>query len=234
MTPETVKAESVSTAASLIQPYYAVPTQYITMSDFPYTSNGKIDKRALHQLALDKVSRDRAEKEQAALVPLKPAFYNSSLYDGKLLADVVSSLPHPVPVYKMDIKDDAGVVLTLQAESEVTSTSSISATQEKSEVSLSHEEGNFWDGYLGDELPEKTNGHYFRNVRHQIFSLYRRLFGVVFITNMAVFITTLVKGSANAQHLGLIVVANLFCAILMRQDYVINAFFTVACSVPNT
>lgn len=234
MTPETAKTESVSAAASLIQPYYAVPTQYIAMDDFPYTSNGKIDKRALRQMALDKITRDREEKEQAALVPTKPAFYSSSPYDGKLLADVLSSLPQPVAVYKMDIKDDAGAVLTLQAKSEVTSTSSISASQEKSEVSSAHEAGNVWDGYLDDELPEKTNGHYFRNIRHQIFSLYRRLFGIVFITNMAVFIATLVKGGANAQELGLIVVANLFCAILMRQDYVINAFFTVACSVPRS
>nr|VWP00413.1 Uncharacterized protein [Ganoderma boninense] len=233
VTPEAVKTETVNAATSLIQPYYAVPTKYITMSDFPYTSNGKIDKRALHQMALDKINRDQVEKEEA-LVSTKPAFYSSSPYDGKLLADVLSSLPHPVPVYKMDMKEDASAVLVLQPKSEVTSTSSISASPEKSEVSSAHEAGNVWDGYLDDELPEKTDGHYFRNLRHQIFSLYRRLFGVVFITNMAVFIATLAKGGANAQELGLIVVANLFCAILMRQDYVINAFFTVACSVPRS
>ncbi|PIL22505.1 transporter [Ganoderma sinense ZZ0214-1] len=234
VTPEAVKTECVSAATELIQPYYAVPTQYVTMSDFPYTSNGKIDKRALRQMALDKIRRDQAEKDQAAVVPTKPAFYSSSPYDGKLLADVLSTIPHSFPVYKMDIKEDAGAVLLLQPKSEVTSTSSISASPEKSEVSSAHEAGNVWDGYLDDELPEKTNGHYFRNVRHQIFSLYRRLFGVVFITNVAVFIATLAKGGANAQELGLIVVANLFCAILMRQDYVINAFFTVACSVPRS
>ena len=47
-------------------------------------------------------------------------------------------------------------------------------------------------------------------------------------------VDSLAKGGANAQELGLIVVANLFCAILMRQDYVINAFFTVACAVPRS
>ena len=87
---------------------------------------------------------------------------------------------------------------------------------------------------MDDELPEKTHGHALRNIRHQIFSLYRRLFSVVFVVNMAIFIATLAKGGANAQELGLIVVANLFCAILMRQDYVINAFFTVACAVPRS
>jgi len=51
---------------------------------------------------------------------------------------------------------------------------------------------------------------------------------------MAILIATFIKGSANTQHLGLIVVSNIFCAVLMRQDYVINAFFTVFCAVPNT
>lgn len=88
-----------------------------------------------------------------------------------------------------------------------------------------------WSGYLEDTLPSKTQGKKTRNLRHQIFTLYRRLFGVVFITNMAVFISVIFRG-ANAQQIGTIVIANLFCAILMRQDYVINAFFNVFCSVP--
>ncbi|KAI0755006.1 nonribosomal peptide synthetase 12 [Daedaleopsis nitida] len=241
VTPETVKIDSVIAAASLVQPYYAVPTQYITMEDFPYTSNGKIDKRALRQMAFDKVAKVKAEREQEKektdLIPMKPAYYSPSPYDGKLLANILSSLPQPAPVYKMGIKEDSGAFITVhdhEKDPATPSSSSISETPEKSEVSSAHEAGYVWDGYLDDELPEKTQGHFIRNVRHQIFSLYRRLFGVVFITNMAIFIATLAKGGANAQQLGLIVVSNLFCAILMRQDYVINAFFTIATSVPIT
>ena len=55
------------------------------MDDFPYTSNGKIDKRALRQMAFDKMARMQAEKEHA-LMATKPAFYSPSPYDGKLLA----------------------------------------------------------------------------------------------------------------------------------------------------
>ncbi|KAI0699277.1 nonribosomal peptide synthetase 12 [Cerioporus squamosus] len=238
VTPATVKVEPVIAAASLIQPYYAVPTQFITMDDFPYTSNGKIDKRVLRQMALDKLDRTKAEKEAAAIVPTKAAFYSPSPYDGKLLADILTNLSQPLPVYQVGIKEDAGAgaLITVHEKSATStpSSSSVSDVTEKSEVSSAHEAGNVWDGYLDDELPDKTQGHFVRNLRHQVFSLYRRLFGVVFITNIAIFITTLVKGGANAQELGLIVVANLFCAILMRQDYVINAFFTVACSVPIT
>ena len=238
VTPGVVKIDSVIAAASLVQPYYAVPTQYITMNDFPYTSNGKIDKRALRQLALDKIKgqNEKAENEKAVTLATKPEFYAPSPYDGKLLADILSALPQPPPVYKMDIKDDSGAVITLQEKTATTtpSSSSISEVTEKGELSSAHEAGNVWDGYLDDDLPEKTQGHYMRNLRHQVFSLYRRLFSVVFITNMAIFIATLVKGGANAQQLGLIVVSNLFCAILMRQDYVINAFFTVACAIPSS
>ncbi|KAI0770264.1 nonribosomal peptide synthetase 12 [Fomes fomentarius] len=233
VTPDSVNVDAVIAAASLVQPYYAVPTQYITLNDFPYTSNGKIDKRTLRQMALDKVEKAKAEKEQAAIVAKKAAFYSPSPYDGKLLTDVLSNLSQPAPVYQMDMKEKSGTIVAVQEKTATNSSSSIS-TPEKSEASASIEAGNAWDGYLDDELPEKTQGHYLRNVRHQIFSLYRRLFGVVFITNMAVFVATLVKGGANAKELGLIVVSNLFCAILMRQDYVINAFFTVACAVPSS
>ncbi|KAI0771248.1 nonribosomal peptide synthetase 12 [Trametes elegans] len=241
VTPTTVNVDEVKAAASLVQPYYAVPTQYITMDDFPYTGNGKIDKRVLRQLASDKIAKAKAEKEQQAIVPAKsakPEFHTPSPYDGKLLSDIVNVVPQPQPVYQVGISEKAGMLgvkgeLT-HSSSSISKTVAVSVTEEKNPSSSSIESGNLWDGYLEDELPEKTNGHFFRNVRHQVFSLYRRLFGVIFVTNMAIFIAFLVKGEANSHSLGLVVVANLFCAILMRQDYVINAFFTVACSVPSS
>ncbi|KAI0822323.1 nonribosomal peptide synthetase 12 [Trametes gibbosa] len=234
VTPMTAKPEAVQAAASLVQPYYAVPTQYITMDDFPYTSNGKIDKRVLRQLALDKIAQANAEKEQLAIVATKPEFYTASPYDGKLLADIVNVLPQPLPVYQVGINEKSDAFITVGELGSSTSSSSISDSTEKGASVSVLESGNIWDGYLEDELPEKTQGHVLRNIRHQIFSLYRRLFGVVFVVNMAIFIATLVKGGANSHELGLIVVSNLFCAILMRQDYVINAFFTVACAVPSS
>jgi hypothetical protein len=60
------------------------------------------------------------------------------------------------------------------------------------------------------------------------------LFGVIFVSNAALFIATIFKKEVDALYLGKIVVANLFCAILMRQEYVVNAFFAVFCAVPTS
>ncbi|KDN42885.1 hypothetical protein RSAG8_06411, partial [Rhizoctonia solani AG-8 WAC10335] len=96
--------------------------------------------------------------------------------------------------------------------------------------------GNAWDGYLDDDIPEKMEPKYVRNLRHIVFSLYRRLFGVVFIVNMSIFIHALVKvkGGLPANKIGTIVVGNICAAVLMRQDYVLNLIFTIACAVPRS
>ncbi|KZT65795.1 hypothetical protein DAEQUDRAFT_768520 [Daedalea quercina L-15889] len=90
-----------------------------------------------------------------------------------------------------------------------------------------------WEGFGDDELPDKTQGRLLRNVRFQMLSLYRRLFGIVFFTNLGIFIWYCVKG-ANANQIATVLVGNLFASILMRQEYVINAFFTVACLAPKS
>ena len=116
-----------------------------------------------------------------------------------------------------------------QATVEVSSTSASTSQSDLSE----EEKGEIWQGYEGDELPTKTNGHYLRNLRFQLMTLYRRLFGIVFCVNLGVFIWYAVKG-ANAEQLGRVVIGNLFTAILMRQEYVINSFFAVACLAPKS
>jgi hypothetical protein len=123
---------------------------------------------------------------------------------------------------------------TLKNTQSVSTLATVAELEEKVNALSSQEKGYAWEGYLDDEIPEKTQIKPIRNLRHIVFSLYRRLFGVVFAINMAILVAIAVKGCANAQLLGKIVVANLFSAILMRQEYVINTFFNVACSVPPT
>ncbi|GAV99929.1 nonribosomal peptide synthetase 12 [Lentinula edodes] len=201
--PNEVDSETVLSDAAKIQPYYAVPTRLTVMKEFPKTSNIKTDKRALRQLALDEIAKEKtsakiSEKAEAGPVPVE-----------KWLD--IPSLPPPAYI------QNAGV-------SPTSTSSSVSSIKEKP-LAL--------EGPHEPLVPHKTQGHLLRNIRHQIFSLYRRLFGIVFTVNMVIFIVTCVRG-ASVVKLGEIVVANLLCAVLMRQDYVINAFFTVCCSVPTS
>ncbi|KAK0482251.1 hypothetical protein IW261DRAFT_1467023 [Armillaria novae-zelandiae] len=92
---------------------------------------------------------------------------------------------------------------------------------------------NPWDGYENDEMPEKVQPRLVRNLRLQAFSIYRRFFSVVFITNMGIFISYAIRGY-NSQKVALLAVSNLFIAILMRQELVINTLFAVACAVPQS
>ena len=159
--------------------------------------------------------------------------------------------PHPT-VFTMtasphlDKPSDGGVVLpaippaahyaspALEGVPHLSASSSSTSSPADSKHDLSVEKGGEpWDGYLDDSLPEKSHGRSLRNLRFQVLSLYRRLFGVVFVVNLAVFIHACVKG-ADALYLGKVAIANIFVAILMRQDYVVNAFFTVACAAPRS
>lgn len=173
-----------------------------------FPRNGKIDKRQLQQLALDSL---RTETDGSALA-------GSSVN--------VDSIPSSPPEPKCP--PPAYVPGPQSSNSEP---NSASITEVDSEVSTISKEEVAWAGYENDDIPQKTQGRYIRNLRHRIFTLYRRLFGIVFIINMGIFISLCVKG-ADAQRLGGIVIVNLFCAILMRQDYVINAFFNTFCAVP--
>lgn len=51
VSPATADVSKARAAAASILPYYAVPTKYLTVETLPMTSNGKIDKRALKELA---------------------------------------------------------------------------------------------------------------------------------------------------------------------------------------
>lgn len=80
-------------------------------------------------------------------------------------------------------------------------------------------------------LPKKDDVRPLRFLRHRVFTLYRKLFSVVLVTNLALFTWFVVRG-ANAKEVAGAVVANLFVSIIHRQEYVINAYFWLFTRVP--
>lgn len=84
--------------------------------------------------------------------------------------------------------------------------------------------------------PQKTAGPIQRFLRHRLFTIYRRLFSTVFITNLAVLIAILTRSYParwpRITDVGTAVSANLAVAILMRQEHVVNLLFSLFCSLP--
>ncbi|KAG5220859.1 NRPS protein biosynthetic cluster [Salix suchowensis] len=161
-TPSTVEPKDVQAAVAKIQPYYAVPSRFIHMEEFPNTTNGKVDKRALRRKVQEEIEA-ATHSDVSESVATTGASESSPTADRELLSkDSSSTLRH---------------LLSMK-----------SASIEKGyEVS--------WAGYQDDDIPDKTQGKFARNIRHQIFSLYRRLFGVVFVTNVAVLVATFAQGN---------------------------------------
>lgn len=85
-------------------------------------------------------------------------------------------------------------------------------------------------------LPPKKGGYSHMWLRYYFFTMYRRLFSVVFIGNLATILTIFVYrrtlDNLQLSDLASATAANITAALLMRQDYVINILFTVACSIP--
>ncbi|GJJ13343.1 hypothetical protein Clacol_007595 [Clathrus columnatus] len=285
LTPSDVDVEKVKASASQIQPYYAVPTKYITMQEFPHTSNGKIDKRALRAMAEKQIGEKSLEKSPLSpkppseviiieTTPIKTPDYTFTPYKipphiyNKVSNWMATDAEHPSPLWTSLIQEPAIPPKAYQPnfvpyrpqqlspvsselgdsdcysgdssrlskapsfDSHETKVEEISTTTpqniEKGEADVSVS----WEGYLDAELPDQKLGNTLSRLRHSIFTLYRRLFGFVFVTNVIIFIITVIRGPMTSLHLGEIVIANFFVAILMRQDYVVNAFFNFFCAVP--
>ncbi|KAG5639219.1 hypothetical protein H0H81_005698, partial [Sphagnurus paluster] len=220
--PALAEIEDVKSATARVQPYYAVPTHFLRLEKFPETANGKVDKRALERLAADSMNEASSTAPTLTLTKVEtraPTDLSANKENPN------ASVPH--------LESSNSSFTTVPVTNSSTLISFGAVDKEKMEPSSLEDQTHAWDGYKEDPPVDKTQGRLIRNLRHQIFYLYRRLFGVVFLTNLGLFIAVAVKG-ANAAQIGKIVIANLFVAILMRQDYVIDAFFTVLTAVPSS
>ncbi|KAL5045067.1 hypothetical protein BDW71DRAFT_215353 [Aspergillus fruticulosus] len=82
-------------------------------------------------------------------------------------------------------------------------------------------------------LPYKKQVRPWRGLRYRIFIVYRRLFSLVFLTNLAMLICFLTL-PIDRRHISTIAFVNLTVAVLIRQDMVINMLYAICCSVPTS
>ena len=87
-------------------------------------------------------------------------------------------------------------------------------------------------------LPSKRERRIWRRLRHNLLAVYQRLFSIVFIGNMVAFVAELVlhrHSKPFGPPLGSLATAasaNILAAILIRQEIVINALYTICCWTP--
>ena len=203
-TREALVHEHVKTAL----PYYALPFQH-PCETLPRTSNGKVDKKVLAIWAQEfKVNKLGSKID---VTPLEP---HSRLLEAKdeetapLTNGRISSSDNTI------VPSDGAIFMDRTVDS-----------SNKSELVMY-------------ELPPKKGRHRLRALRHSIFSLYRRFFSVVLIGNLLAITITSARVH-GIQHLkaadfGTASSVNITVAILMRQEYVINAIWTTFCSMPTS
>lgn len=88
-------------------------------------------------------------------------------------------------------------------------------------------------------LPAEKQGEIAGLVRYTVFSVYRRLFTIVFFTNLAVFLWLVATNrkrilNVDISNLATAASANFLVAILIRQDYISNALYHVCWRVPHS
>ena len=85
-------------------------------------------------------------------------------------------------------------------------------------------------------LPPEKGAHSHMWLRYYFFTMYRRLFSIVFIGNLVTILTIFAYrrtlDNLQLSDLATATASNITVALLMRQEYVINLLFNMACAVP--
>lgn len=93
---------------------------------------------------------------------------------------------------------------------------------------------------LNLRVPDKRQPRAVRNLRHTYMNVYRRLFSIIFIGNLIPLIVWLARlrhtsiNDLSLSDLATAAAVNFCVAILIRQDYVVNALYRVCWLVPHS
>lgn len=89
-------------------------------------------------------------------------------------------------------------------------------------------------------LPLKKDRPILRRIRHNLITVYQRLFSIVFFANIIAFVVLLVQyrndqpSGPPLSNIANAAAANILAAILIRQEYVINALYNICCWTPTS
>ena len=211
VTPKSCDTKGVEACMKEKQPYYAIPESVITLDAFPVTPNGKIDKKALGALISSPITIN--EPEKAVIEPSTNVFERcTAMYERRLAA----------------VEKEAAFLRAVLGKER-------SAFCSSSNTSVISMESGITDPVdLDAAVPGKKHGKKVRGLRHRILIVYRRLFSLVWIANLALLGVILAIPSINRIWLSHLAAINLAIAVLARQDYVINLLYTIFCSVPRS
>ena len=87
-------------------------------------------------------------------------------------------------------------------------------------------------------LPHKRDRRIWRRLRHNLLTVYQRLFSIVFVANMVAFVVWLAKHrhshpfGPSLSSIATAASANILGAILIRQENVINTLYDICCLIP--
>ena len=89
-------------------------------------------------------------------------------------------------------------------------------------------------------LPAKRERRTLRRLRYTLFAVYQRLFSIALVSNIVALIIVLVRNKGRhpsgppTSSLATATSANITVTVLIRQDFVINALYTVCCWTPHS
>jgi hypothetical protein len=121
------------------------------------------------------------------------------------------------------------VLAHVRNDSTASSATQLSSFSDASDTTLINE--HQYD--LEKALPEKDLPKHARGLRHRLLIVYRRLFSLVGLFNIGAAIALLLTGISR-EWMGIVTAINLATAVLVRQEFVINALYTITCSVPKS